>query len=318
VTLPWESMASRVATSLSLAAGTGPALISRNFEDYYSVALAAVRGGRARLEKLRGSLSVMSSPAFDSRRWGRSYVQGLKMMWDHNLQATHRSHMVVTEAEKQKEHKTPATPHPETSGGPGTMAGGVVGGGRQASGEGFQVAAPRAGPKFGPRGVGAVGSASGQAGGENGRVEGGVRGQVRGEASHSQTPVFSIKATSHVHSHTPPRPSASAAAATTSSKSTKYKAPPAFPSQASRSRPKVPAFSGDQKSTPPPPPPPPSSAGGGWTIPSRRSSSRANAPTSPQPPPPPPPPPPPSSGKGPSWGPEGGGGGGQRIKVHSW
>ena len=148
------------------------------------------------------------------------------------------------------------------------MAGGVVGGGRQASGEGFQVAAPRAGP-FGPRGVGAVGSASGQAGGGNGRVEGGVRGQVRGEASHSQTPVFSIKATSHVHSHTPPRPSASAAAATTSSKSTKYKAPPAFPSQASRSRPKVPAFSGDQKSTPP------SSAGSGWTIPSRRVSSRA-------------------------------------------
>jgi hypothetical protein len=153
VTLPWESMASRVATSLSLAAGTGPALISRNFEDYYSVALAAVGGGRARLEKLRGSLSVMSSPAFDSRRWGRSYVQGLKMMWDHNLQASHRSHMVVTEAATQQAQYTPATPHPRTtSGGLGTVVGGGVGGGAPGAGGGFSSCSPSRGPQIWSRG----------------------------------------------------------------------------------------------------------------------------------------------------------------------
>jgi len=51
-------------------------LITRDFDDYYTVALAAAAGGRARLEILRGDeKNIMQSAAFDSARWGVTYVQ---------------------------------------------------------------------------------------------------------------------------------------------------------------------------------------------------------------------------------------------------
>jgi len=59
-------------------------LIARDFEDYYAVMLTVARS-RARLEKCRGSDGVVKSPAFDSRRWGVSFVQGLRMLWVETL-----------------------------------------------------------------------------------------------------------------------------------------------------------------------------------------------------------------------------------------
>ena len=147
VTVPSESMASRVATSLSLAAGTGPALITRNLDDYFAVALAAARSGGAGLARLRGSVDVMASPAFDSRRWGSTYVQGIKMLWDTFIsrqdtfisrQDSSRdgrplSHVVVMERQSEREHTRArahgaAQPHRPSSTAPSSRGSGPVGG----------------------------------------------------------------------------------------------------------------------------------------------------------------------------------------------
>ena len=74
VTLPGESMASRVGTSLSLAAGAGPTLIARNLADYRAVAHAAAAGrcrGRPRPPGLQPAIPVrarLSSVGIESRR----------------------------------------------------------------------------------------------------------------------------------------------------------------------------------------------------------------------------------------------------------
>ena len=151
----------------SLAAGSGPALITRNFDDYFAVAQAVVVRGRARLEKLRGKpAQVVTSAAFDSGRWGASYVQGLQMLWDafvDGARATSHPHVVVHEVLPRLADNT-ATPAGLA---PGSALGARPSSPAPSSTSGFRVSqkAARAAPLFTGGAVGGRGADQGASGG---------------------------------------------------------------------------------------------------------------------------------------------------------
>ena len=242
VTLPGESMASRVGTSLSLAAGAGPTLIARNLADYRAVAHAAAARGRAQLERLRGSESVLASPAFDSRRWAASYVQSLKMLWDSFAHAEQQPgalahpHVVAAEAGARRQHLAAGVRTRAGAGGGASTAGGV-----------------------------------GQGGDGGGAANAGARGAARGAASHP-APRFGRGEGG----------AAAAGGAGFAIKSSKYQAPPAFGNPSTPPRRTPPSWNaggteggggaagtgGKISGTGPAAAGAPSS--GGWSVPSKR------------------------------------------------
>jgi len=126
--------------------------------------------GRARLEKLRGKAShVVTSPAFDSRRWGASYAQSLRMLWDafvDGARATSHPHVVVHEVMPRLAHP-PATPAGRASASaPGARPSSPA----PSSTGGFRISqkAARAAPQFAAGAAGARGAGQGPSGAAGG------------------------------------------------------------------------------------------------------------------------------------------------------
>jgi len=102
MTVPGLAMASRVSTSLAFASPLGSLLTVRDLDDYFAVARSlASPHALPQLDAVRkvSRSQAITSAAFDSQRWGASYVQSLRMLWDSYVQTQTAgcSHVVVLE-----------------------------------------------------------------------------------------------------------------------------------------------------------------------------------------------------------------------------